>query len=69
VLSAVIFTGNFRALLVSGKKFTYLKSEAKQSFPALRSLQIYLQSSMNEERLNHLAVMHVNQDFNLDIVD
>ena len=43
-------------------------AEAERSFSALRRLKSYLRSSMNQERLNHLAVMHVHQDL-LDIVD
>ena len=43
-------------------------AEAEWSFSALRRLKSNLRSSMNQERLNHLAVMHVHQDL-LDIVD
>jgi hypothetical protein len=43
-------------------------AEAERSFSALRRLKGYLRNSMNQERLNHLAVMHVHQD-RLDIVD
>ena len=43
-------------------------AEAERSFSALRRLKTYLRNSMNQERLNHLAVMHVHQD-RLDIVD
>lgn len=32
-------------------------------------LKVILRSSVNQERLNHAAVMHVHQDLNLDIVD
>jgi len=37
-------------------------AEAERSFSALRRLKTYLRSRMSQERLNHLAVMHVNQD-------
>lgn len=43
-------------------------AEAERSFSALRRLKTYLRNSMNQERLNHLAVMHVHQD-RLDIVN
>lgn len=43
-------------------------AEAERSFSALRRLKTYLRNSMDQERLNHLAVMHVHQD-RLDIVD
>jgi hypothetical protein len=43
-------------------------AEAERSFSALRRLKSYLRNSMNQERLNHVAVMHVHQDV-LDSVD
>jgi hAT family C-terminal dimerisation region len=38
------------------------EAEAERSFPALRRLRTYLRNGMDQERLNHLAVMQVYQD-------
>ena len=43
-------------------------AETERSFSALRRLKTYLKNTMNQDRLNHLTVLHVHQD-RLDIID
>ena len=44
-------------------------AEAERSFSSLRRLKTYLRSSMSQQRLNHLAVLHVHRDrlYSIDI--
>ena len=37
-------------------------AEAERSFSSLRRLKTYLRSSMGQERLNTIALLHVHQD-------
>lgn len=37
-------------------------AEAERSFSSLRRLKTYLRNSMSQQRLNHLAVLHVHRD-------
>ena len=37
-------------------------AEAERSFSSLRRLKTYLRSSMGQERLNNIALLHVHQD-------
>ena len=34
----------------------------ERSFSALRRVKTYLRSTMSQERLNHLMVLHIHQD-------
>ena len=43
-------------------------AEAERSFSAFCRLKTYLRNTMNQDRLNHLAVLHVHQD-RLDLID
>lgn len=43
-------------------------AEAERSFSCLRRLKTYLRSSMSQERLNHVTILHVHQE-TLDRVD
>ena len=37
-------------------------AEAERSFSCLRRVKTYLRNSMNQDRLNHAAVLHVHQE-------
>ena len=43
---------------------------AERSFSALRRIKTYLRSTMSEERLNNVMLLHVHKDFcdNLDLL-
>jgi len=43
-------------------------AEAERSFSSLRRLKTYLRNSMSQQRLNHLAVLHVHRD-RIDSID
>ena len=43
-------------------------AEAEGSFSSLRRLKTYLQNSMSQQRLNHLAVLHIHRE-RLDGID
>lgn len=40
---------------------------AERSFSTLRRLKTWLRTTMTEERLNGLALLHIHQDINIDI--
>ena len=42
--------------------------KAKRSFSGLCRLKTYLQSSIGENRLNGLALLHIHQDINVDLM-
>jgi len=37
-------------------------AEAERSFSCLRRLRIYLRSNMGQDRLNHVAMLHVHRE-------
>jgi len=37
-------------------------AEADRSFSCLRDVKTYLRNSMNQDKLNHVAVLHVHQE-------
>ena len=41
--------------------------ECERSFSALKRLKTYIRSSMGEERLNGLALLHIHYSTNIDI--
>jgi len=43
-------------------------AEAERSFSSLRRLKTYLRNSTSQQRLNHLAVLHVHRE-RLDGID
>ena len=53
---------NIRVLLQLICTFPVTTSTAEQTFSASRRLKTYLRSTMTEERLNGLALLHVHQD-------
>ncbi|PIK36824.1 putative 52 kDa repressor of the inhibitor of the protein kinase-like [Apostichopus japonicus] len=40
---------------------------AERSFSAMRRIKNYMRSTMNEERLSGLALMHIHRDFAIDV--
>ena len=49
--------------------FTMLvtSATAKRSFSVLRRLKTYVQSTMNNDRLSSIALMHIHRDFSVDL--
>ena len=41
---------------------------AEQSFSVLRRLKTYVRTTMNNDRLSSLALMHIHRDFSVDLV-
>ena len=41
---------------------------AERSFSVLRRLKTYVRSTMNNDRLSSLALMHIHRDFSVDLV-
>ena len=40
---------------------------AERSFSVLRRLKTYVRSTMNNDRLSSLALMHIHRDFSVDL--
>ena len=45
----------------------YGSATAVRSFSALRRLKTYVRSTMNNDRLSSLALMHIHRDFSVDL--
>jgi hypothetical protein len=45
----------------------YVSATAERSFSVLRRLKTYLRSTMNNNRLSSLALMHIHCDFSVDL--
>ena len=41
---------------------------AERSFSVLRRLKTYVRTTMNNDRLSSLALMHIHRDFSVDLV-
>ena len=57
---------NIRKLLVIGCTLPVGSAEAERSFSAFRRLKSYLRSTMSEDRLAGLALMHIHHDMDID---
>ena len=70
-LKAVNFTGfeNIKVALRILATLPVTSCECERSFSALRRLKNYNRSTMVEERLNGLALMHVHQEIEPDVQD
>ena len=46
-------------------------AQSERSFSAVRRLKTYLRSSMTQQRLNHLMLLHIHKEHtnNLDLID
>ena len=57
---------NIRKLLVIGCTLPIGSAEAERSFSAFRRLNTHLRSTMSQDRLSGLALMHIHHDLNID---
>jgi hypothetical protein len=45
----------------------YGSATAERSFSVLRRLKTYVRSTMNNDRLSSLVLMHIHRDFSMDL--
>lgn len=64
-----IFYPNIKILLQIFATITITSATAERSFSSLRRLKNYMRSSMTEDRLNGLAVLHIHKEIPIDIDD
>lgn len=57
---------NIRTLLHILSVAPITSATAERSFSALRRIKTYLRSNMGEERLNGLALVHINNDYHVN---
>jgi len=64
-----VFYPNIKILLQIFATITITSATAERSFSSLRRLKNYMRSSMTEDRLNGLAVLHIHKEIPIDIDD
>ena len=57
---------DIKTLLHIGCTLPVTSSEAERSFSGLRRIKTYMRSTMNEERLSALALIHIHHSLSID---